>query len=68
MMDIAQLITERRRALGLTRADVGRACGYAGDGARSVPRRWEQGDALPPLDRLRRLADVLRVPVELLIP
>lgn len=67
-MDIAQLITERRRALGLTRADVGRACGYVGDGARSVPRRWEQGDALPPLDRLRRLADVLLLPVDLLIP
>lgn len=67
-MDISQLIAERRQALGLSRGDVGRACGYHGDAARSVPRRWEQGDALPPLDRVRRLAAALSLPLDLLIP
>lgn len=67
-MDIAQLIVERRRALSLSRADIGRACGYAGDAARSVPRRWESGTAYPPADRVRRLAAVLRVPIDRLIP
>lgn len=67
-MDIAQLIAERRKALNLSLGDVGRACGYSALCARGMVRRWEQGDALPPLDRVRRLAAVLSLPLDLLIP
>lgn len=67
-MTIGQLIAERRQALGLSRGDVGRACGYSGDCARSTPRAWERDEALPPIERVRRLAELLHVPVDALVP
>ena len=67
-MTIAQLIYERRTALRLSRADIGSACGYTGAPARSIPARWELGQAFPPIERVRRLAAILRVPVDALVP
>lgn len=67
-MTIPQLISERRKALNLSLGDVGRACGYSGKGARSMVQRWELGKAFPPPDRIRRLAAVLRLPIDALIP
>lgn len=67
-MTIAQLIYERRTALHLSRADIGRACGYTGAPARSIPARWELGQAFPPVERVRRLAAILRVPIDSLVP
>ena len=67
-MTIAQLIYERRTALHLSRADIGRACGYTGAPARSIPARWELGQSLPPVERVRRLAAILCVPIDALVP
>ena len=67
-MTIAQLIYERRTALHLSRTDIGLACGYTGVAARSVVMRWEHGGCLPPVERVRRLAAVLRVQIDSLVP
>lgn len=68
MLSVPRLIYERRTALRLSYGDIGRACGYHGTAQRAVPRRWERGEALPPADRIRRLAAVLRVPPDTLLP
>ena len=68
VLSVPRLIYERRTALRLSYGDIGRACGYHGTAQRAVPRRWERGEALPPADRIRRLAAVLRVPPDTLLP
>ena len=53
-----------RLAVGLTQREVGEACGTA---TRTV-QYWERGRQLPGVDKLRALADALKVPVNQVVP
>ena len=53
-----------RLAAGLTQREVGLACDTA---ARTV-QYWEHGRRLPGIDKLRSLANVLKVPVNQVVP
>jgi len=52
---IASQVAERRAALGLTQADLARACGTT----QSAIARLESGGRPPRIDTLLRLADAL---------
>lgn len=61
-------IKERRKAAGLTQRQLGELCGYEGKNGERVVQLWEADKQPVPLDRLRRLAAALRVPLDSLIP
>ena len=61
-------IRERRQALRLTQRQLGELCGYTGRSAETVVQNWEADRQPVPLDRLRRLAAALEIPVDTLIP
>lgn len=57
-MDFGKLISERRKALGLTLEQVGQACGVG----KSTVRKWETGMIQNVgRDKLRDLAGILRM-------
>ena len=62
------LIKERRQTLRLTQRQLGEQCGYTGRSAETVVQSWEADRQPVPLDRLRRLANALKIPLETLIP
>jgi transcriptional regulator with XRE-family HTH domain len=57
-----------RLAAGVSRTDVGIACGFTGANANRTVQFWEHGDRLPGIDHLRPLAGVLKVPVSQVVP
>lgn len=61
-------IRECRTAAGLTQRQLGEACGYEGRSAETTVQNWEKDKQPVPLDRLRRLAVALGVPLDSLIP
>lgn len=61
-------IRECRIAAGLTQRQLGEACGYEGRSAETTVQNWEKDKQPVPLDRLRRLAVALGVPLDSLIP
>lgn len=67
-MDMNTRIRERRIAVGLTQKELGEACGYTGAAAKKAVWRWEHGGAPVPLDRVRRLAKALQLPLDAFIP
>jgi len=62
------LIRTRRIILGYTQRQLGEMCGYQGRTAERMAQKWEYGEAPVPVDRLRRLAKALELPLEALIP
>lgn len=67
-MTIPELITNARKAQGLTQKQLGTALGYEGDTAEVSVRRWESGKRPIPIEKLRALAKALDLPLESLIP
>lgn len=67
-MDMSTLIRERRMAVGLTQQELGEKCGYSGQAAKKAVWRWEHAGAPVPLDRVRRLAAALMLPLDAFIP
>lgn len=61
---IGQRIRRARKALGKGQAQMARDMGVTAVTA----LRWEKGEAIPPLPRLRKIAELLRVPIEQLVP
>ena len=57
-----------RLAAGLTQREVGEACGFTGNTASSAVQHWENGRRMPSIDRLRPLANALKVPVNQVVP
>lgn len=67
-MTIPEHIRASRKAAGLTQRQLGEACGYEGRSAEVVVQEWERGVRPIPIERLRRLAAALDVPLDSLIP
>lgn len=65
---VCDRIATRRRLLGMSQQELGEACGYRGRCAQTTVHRWECGVCMPPLDTIRRLATVLNLPLDLLVP
>ncbi len=67
-MFVGELIAYRRRLLGLTRHRLGVLVGYPSSRAIEVIDRWESGESVIPCERLRKVASVLELPLDQLIP
>lgn len=67
-MTIPEHIRASRKAAGLTQRQLGEACGYEGRSAERVVQLWESGSQPVPIERLRRLAAALNIPLDSLIP
>lgn len=63
-MEIGMRIRRARKALGMGQAEMSRALGVTAVTA----LRWEKGKTVPPMERLRRIAELLRVSLEELMP
>lgn len=63
------VIRLKRMELGLSRCKLGKLVGYehSGSGTLAV-NRWEAMTAYVPTQYLRKLSEILQVPVEMLIP
>lgn len=68
MYPLAAQLRAARIAAGLTQRQLGEMCGYAGNSAERTVQHWESGRSMPPLDKLRALADALNVSLDYLIP
>ena len=62
------LIRTRRIILGYTQRQFGELCGYEGKTAENMIQQMEYNRIPVPVDRLRRLAKALELPLEALIP
>lgn len=66
--EIGDLIHQRRLACGLTLEEVGRAAGYPARTAQAMMTRIEQGRRALTAERIRGVAELLSLPVALLVP
>lgn len=64
---IGETIKEARIKKGLTQKQLGELCGYE-KAADCMIRDWERDKRPVPIDKLRRLAAALDLPLESLIP
>lgn len=67
-MTIPETIKTARLKARLTQQALGEALGYEGTSADSTVRRWESGSRPVPLEKIRKLAEVLQIPLDTLIP
>lgn len=67
-MTYAEQLRAMRQQAGLTQKQLGLAVGYNENNASRNVRGWESGKSLPPITKLRALAEALKVPLEALIP
>lgn len=66
--EIGDLIHRRRLACGLTLEDVGRAAGYPARTAQTAMTHIEQGRQTLTATRIRAVAELLSLPIALLVP
>lgn len=66
--EIGDLIHRRRLACGYTLEDVGRAAGYPARTAQAMMTRIEQGRRALTAERIRGVAELLSLPVAMLVP
>lgn len=67
MTDTPALIRSARLTLGLTQKQLGEACGYPSDTAQRYVERWEAGTRTVPRDKVKAVAELLRLdPMRLL--
>lgn len=64
---IGEAIREYRDRRGFSREELGRLCGFGRDGAEIIAR-FERNEGFPDLEKLKRVAEVLSVPLEVLCP
>lgn len=67
-MEIKDLICEKRKEKRFTQRKLGELMGYEGRTAETVVQNWEYGKQPVPITKLRRLAEVLEVTLDELIP
>ena len=60
MENICDLISQKRKELGLTQSDLGSMLGISG----KAVSKWERGLSKPGDEHLARLVDILGLPVE----
>lgn len=63
-----EMLRELRIAAGKTQKQLGKECGYPESTAENTIQYWEAGTRLPPVKKLRTLADALNVPVDKVVP
>ena len=66
--EIAKRIREARKAAGYTQVQLGEKLGYEGRIGEVTVSRWERNERPVPLDKLRKLAEVLGLTLDELIP
>ena len=67
-MTYGELLKDLRISAGLTQKQLGLACGYPQSTAENTVQYWEAGTRLPPVMKLRILAEALNVPVDKVVP
>ena len=67
-MTIPETIKAARLKAGLTQQALGEALGYEGTSADSTVRRWEAGSRPVPIEKIRKLAELLQITLDSLIP
>ena len=65
---IGDFIREKRKEMRLTQRKLGELMGYEGRTAETVVQNWEYGKQPVPITKLRRLAEILEVNLDELIP
>jgi len=68
MNDIPSLLRSARLLAGLTQKQVGESCGYKGLCAQTQVAKWEAGTGPVPRKHIRKVADLLHIPINDLIP
>lgn len=66
-MTPSETLRAARIAAKLSQKALGEALGY-GDTAQAIVSRWEMGDRKIPQHKLRRIAEILKIPIDSLIP
>lgn len=66
--EIAKRIKEARKAAGYTQKGLGVALGYSEAIGEHSVSRWERNERPVPLDKLRKLAELLHLTLDDLIP
>ena len=66
--EIAARIKEARIRKGYTQKKLGELCGYDASTADVAVRQWEMNRRPVPMDKLRKLAEVLDLTLDQLIP
>ncbi len=64
---IGEAIKEYRDIRGFSREELGRLCGFGQSGG-SIIAAFERDAGFPDLEKLKKVADVLSVPLEILCP
>ena len=67
-MDYGEKIKALRKQAGLTQQQLGELCGYEGRSAEATVQHWEHNRQMPPIDKLRALAQALQVALDAIIP
>jgi len=64
---IGEKIKEYRDRSGYTRMELGQLCGFGSD-SETVIAGFERDEGFPDLEKLKKIAEVLCVPLEVLCP
>lgn len=67
-MTIPEKLKEARKAAGYTQKSFGILCGYSQVSAERTVQRWESGAVYVPIEKLRTVSKLLKLPLEDLIP
>ncbi len=67
-MTIADRIRKAREQAGLTQMALGELLGYKPATAKTAVYRWEAGTRPVPMDKIKPLAEVLKIPPDKLLP
>ena len=68
-MEIGEIIREKRIIKGYSQEQLGLLCGYKSVGsAKNAVQYWEYGKKYVPVERIRKVAEILEIPLNYLIP
>lgn len=67
-MTIPEKLKAARQKAGLSQQQLGEQAGYTGQSAQVTVGRWEAGTRPVPVEKLRTVSKLLKLPLEDLIP
>lgn len=67
-MTRGEIIKAARISTGLTQQKLGEKLGYTGRNAELMVQHWEHNRAPIPVEKIKPLAQVLKIPVDSLLP
>lgn len=67
-MTYGEKIKAMRVAAGLTQQQLAEACGFESAGGYKAVQHWEHDRNLPPIDKLRAMAEALKVTLDDVVP